>query len=96
MIWIWICDAVIWLLKLIIPPPPKPVIPQIDQNAPCPSCGHCEGELSAVERDSKMMVQHRCLVCKAKWWENPVLKSFEPTASTSAAVKMEAPAPAKE
>jgi hypothetical protein len=92
MIWIWICDAVIWLLKLVIPPPPKPFIPKINPNEICPSCGWEAGALSAVERDGKMMVQHRCNICHARWWEDPVLKVFEPIATNSAAVKMEAPA----
>lgn len=79
MIILWLRAAAIWLLKLLIPPPPPPPpIPQIDPCAPCPSCGHRKGRITSVEIDGKMLVQHDCDVCKARWHEKAVLQ--DPTA----------------
>jgi hypothetical protein len=94
MIWKWINAVVAFFREFFVPPIPPPVLRVINENARCPSCGGCLGRLTAVHRDGKMLVQHDCKICKAKWWEAPVEK--QAIAPTSATVIMEAPAPAKE
>jgi hypothetical protein len=96
MIWLWIRNALFAILKLFIPPLPEELPPpEIDANAPCPGCGHRNGQLSIVQRNGKLFVQHDCKVCRAQWWEKPVIASYaEPT--TSSTVKLQAPAPPKE
>jgi hypothetical protein len=91
MLWSWINALVVFVREFFTPPP----IPErvIDQNMRCPSCGGRKGQITAIQRDQKMLVQHDCKICKAKWWESPVEKQAAPT---SASVIMEAPAPAKE
>lgn len=73
MIFTWLKLAAYFLLRLIIPPPPEPVIRQIDKNAPCPSCGHRDGTLRAVNENGTMYVKHTCNVCLAVYKEKPVL-----------------------
>jgi len=74
MIIAWLIEAVRFLLKLIIPPPPKFVIPKINPNAPCPACGNESGKISVVKLpNNEMKILHNCLVCKAAWHESPVL-----------------------
>ena len=95
MIWLWIRDALFWVLKLIIPPLPEEIVPKIEKDAVCPGCGHQNGRLSIVSKNGQLYVQHDCNVCRAQWWEKPVIASFaEP--STSSTVKMEAPTTPKE
>lgn len=73
MIFVWLRRAIFELLRLLVPPPEEPTIRQIDVNAPCPSCGHRDGEISAITvAGSKPQVQHKCKVCSARWFENPV------------------------
>jgi hypothetical protein len=93
MIWHWLREALFWMLKLIIPPLPEEVPPpEIDQNEPCPGCGHRSGRLSIVAKSQRLYVQHDCNICAAQWWSKPVIASFaEPTASST--VKLEAPTP---
>ena len=93
MIFVWIRAALFFILRLFIPPLPEPAIPQLDINAPCPSCGHREGALTAVQKpDGSLHVRHDCKICKAKWFEQPVLRAH---AASSATVLMTA-GPAKE
>jgi hypothetical protein len=73
-IYLWLRAAAIFILKLLIPPPPAPVIPKIDPCSPCPSCGHCKGRISAVEVKGEMLVRHDCDVCNANWHVRPVTK----------------------
>lgn len=73
MIFLWLWRIFRLILMLFIPPPPKPVIPRRDPNETCPSCGHRDGSLQAVERNGQMLVQHTCRICKAQWHEKPVL-----------------------
>lgn len=76
MIFTWLKSAVFFLLRLVIPPPLAPEIPKLDVDAPCPSCGHRSGSLTAVQQsDGKLQVRHDCRICKAKWFEDPVLKA---------------------
>lgn len=67
--WLWV-----GFLKLLIPPPNKPPIPKIDPNAPCPSCGATDGQITAVNVENRMLVRHQCHVCRATWHEQPVLR----------------------
>lgn len=77
MIWLWINSAWVWLLKLVIPPPAKPVTRKLDANAPCPACGNTSGTMRAVQLESKRsMVQHVCNICHAKWYEKPIIEHF--------------------
>lgn len=73
MIFVWLRKALFFILRLVIPPPEEPTIPKIDVNAPCPSCGHRDGEISAVSvSGAAPQVQHKCKVCGARWFENPI------------------------
>lgn len=72
----WIINAWWWMLRLVIPPPPEPppIIP-INPNAPCPSCGNCNGKIFSVQMpDSQNMVLHVCKECDARWFEKPIIK----------------------
>lgn len=82
MIFIWAKNLLIFILRMFIPPQPLPQIPEIDENAPCPGCGHCNGRLTSVQKDNKLLVQHDCQVCRAQWWELPVLRETSTTGST--------------
>lgn len=74
MIVMWIRAALLFLLRLVIPPPPdENAVRTIDPNAPCPSCGHRDGKIQAVDIKGKPQVQHTCKVCDAKFYEDPVL-----------------------
>lgn len=76
MIFVWFKAAALWFLRLFIPPPAEPYIPRIDPNAVCPSCGNCEGRLEAVKDTAgKPLVKHECRVCRAEWFEKPVLNA---------------------
>lgn len=75
MLILWLRIAFVWCLKLLIPPPQEPVIPKIDPNAPCPSCGHRQGMIASVRVNGQMLVRHDCSVCRAQWHESPILKS---------------------
>lgn len=48
MIFVWLKKLLIFLLKLVLPPP-LPPLPKskIDVNAYCPVCGHCDGQIEA-------------------------------------------------
>ncbi len=48
-----------------------PVAPLIDENAPCPACGHRNGTLrfNALLR----LIVHTCAVCQASWGEKTVV-----------------------
>lgn len=88
MIWLWIramIDCIHWLL---VPPPAPPVKP-IDINAPCPTCGHRSGKLSAGLNGTKPACVHTCLICGAQFFEDPVLPS---PAVTGAPLKVALPA----
>lgn len=74
MLILWLRLALVWCLKLIIPPPQEPVIPKIDPNAPCPSCGNRQGSIVAVDVNGQKLVRHNCTICKARWHESPVLQ----------------------
>lgn len=73
MIWLWLRSALFAVLRLFIPPEAKVVIPKIDPDAPCPSCGNCSGSLSVVEQGGKPFVKHTCNVCGARFLEKPVM-----------------------
>jgi hypothetical protein len=73
-IWTWLSQAITWVLKLLIPPPPT-FDPVIDPNEKCPSCGHRNGRIEAVQTDQRSMVRHRCNICHAWWLVEPVLKT---------------------
>jgi hypothetical protein len=92
MIFVWLAAAARWIIRLFLPPPAEVVVPKIDPSAPCPSCGNCSGTIAAVQVEGKMMVQHSCKVCAARWFENPVLK--DPVATSTTTVIHAAPAKA--
>jgi hypothetical protein len=52
----------------------------IDPNSKCPACGARNGKLKAVmvETQAKpnktVMVEHKCGVCEAQWYEPTVVK----------------------
>jgi len=75
MIWVWLRTALEFILKLIIPPPREPIIPQLDPNEVCPGCGHRNGRITSVAVSGQMYVRHDCNTCKANWYVEPVLKS---------------------
>lgn len=76
MIFVWLRRALFVILRLLVPPPEEPVIPQIDVNAPCPSCGHRDGQIRAVSiAGGAPQVQHTCKVCNAQWFEKPILNT---------------------
>jgi hypothetical protein len=74
MIWQWWKSLLIFLAKLVIPPPKEPSDRSIDRNEKCPACGHREGELRTI-MDSKqtILVQHHCRICGARWHEKTIL-----------------------
>jgi hypothetical protein len=52
---------------------------QIDVNARCPVCGHCDGEIKATWENPVLVidgaiklgtvyVEHLCHVCKGRWF----------------------------
>lgn len=57
--------------------PPLPEIPTLDINAPCPACGHRLGKLRCVvpEGSNSVRVEHECQVCKARFYEAPILEN---------------------
>ena len=75
MLWIWLRFALVWMLRMLVPPPiPARPLPQIDVNAPCPACGHRKGKITCVEADGHPTIRHECDVCGARFHEQPVLK----------------------
>lgn len=77
MIWTWLKQAILFLLKLVVPPPlPPPQVPKIDVNAPCPACGNCSGRIQVIKlKNNEMMVRHDCKLCNAAWHERPILNA---------------------
>lgn len=74
MIVVWLRGIWRWLLVLLIPPPPgPPAIPRLDQNEACPACGNTGGSLECVHVASKVMVEHTCGTCGARWYVKPVM-----------------------
>lgn len=74
MIWRWMYDAIVFLLKLVIPPPSKEEVPRIDANAACPACGNKTGKIRLVKLpNNEMMIRHDCLACAAAWHQKTVL-----------------------
>ena len=78
MIWTWLVTALTFLAKLIIPAPPAPPDQKIDPMQKCPSCGHRDGVIRAIDNNGQPLVQHQCKVCLAKWQELPVLRTQKP------------------
>lgn len=90
MIWTWLTAAFVFLAKLIIPAPPKPVDPEIDPSQKCPSCGHRDGVIRAtIDKDNRPVVQHTCKVCCAIWNELPILRTNQPKISALPEAKPE-------
>lgn len=48
MIYLYLKQALLFLLKLAIPPRPVEPEPAVDINARCPACGHRNGEIELV------------------------------------------------
>ena len=55
------------LARLIIPPPPSVELPVMDPNAPCPACGHRDGEIECIKDIERIVVRHTCHICAARW-----------------------------
>jgi hypothetical protein len=55
--------------------------PRIDPNSKCPACGNNKGSLvvnvvnTEKVKEAQLFVQHTCAICKAFWFEPPVLKA---------------------
>lgn len=87
MIWVWLGNLMVLVMRLILPPP-KGMRPQwIDRNGPCPACGNRDGclefERISLDRISSLTlgeprVKHTCNICKFKWYEKPVSVPDEP------------------
>lgn len=74
MIWHWLKSILIFVSKLVIPPPTTIPDLRIDRNEKCPACGHREGELRTImDAKQTILVQHRCKVCGARWHEKTIL-----------------------
>lgn len=67
MLILWLKLALRFLATLIIPAPPSPRLPVMDANAPCPACGHRDGEIECVKDMERTVVRHTCHVCSARW-----------------------------
>lgn len=66
--------AIVWLLKLIIPPPSKAAIPRIDPNATCPGCGNCDGWIQIKKLPTNdFVIEHNCKECRTQWHEKPIM-----------------------
>lgn len=73
MIFVWIGCIVQFVKWLFVPPEVR--IPKRNPNAPCPSCGWGKGAISATTNQGKPSIRHDCSVCKASWFEAPVLQA---------------------
>ncbi len=55
----------------------RKILPRIDPNAPCPSCGNRNGELRCIRSNEggkdTAFVAHRCKVCSAEWAEPSIV-----------------------
>lgn len=88
MIWIWINGVVAFLRLFFLPP--SHIIRKIEPSAVCPGCGHKNGSIQSITKDGRMLVEHTCRVCRAQWWEAPVITDFEAMAASSTTVKVSA------
>ena len=75
MIIIWLKAALLFAIKLILPPPPQAVFPVIDRDEQCPACGHRNGGIECVAEQNRTVVQHTCNECGAQWNVATVLKT---------------------
>lgn len=71
MIILWFYQFLVFLKKLVIPPPEELFI---DINEQCPCCGHKSGKLTSVLIDGNLRVEHSCLIDGAHWYSEPVMK----------------------
>lgn len=62
--------ALNFLLRMIIPPPPRRT--RIDPAAPCPACGSGKGTIETVQAGKDVLVQHHCQTCRCYWYEEPI------------------------
>lgn len=74
MLWHYIRVALVWVLRFFIPAPSRTPLPAADKNAPCPACGHRAGTLLCVSVDGDIFVQHTCDVCRAKFYQETMVK----------------------
>lgn len=63
-------QAILWIGRLVIPGTPPRV--RIDPTAPCPACGHRKGTIRTVRQGQKVLVEHACEICEARWYEDPI------------------------
>lgn len=78
MIFYWlavVCQSVLWLFKK----PTSQQLSRIKENDHCPVCNHQKGIIRAVVRENRVLCQHTCGICGARWHELPVLKSTTET-----------------
>ena len=67
----WLRIALLFLLRLIVPAPPRRT--RIDSSAPCPACGSRKGSIETVQAgQNNVVVQHTCATCKCHWCEQPI------------------------
>lgn len=67
----WLRIALLFLLRLIVPAPPRRT--HIDSSAPCPACGSRKGSIETVQAgQNNVVVQHTCATCKCHWYEEPI------------------------
>lgn len=71
MIILWLYQFLLFLRKLIIPPPEELFI---EINEKCPTCGHRDGKITSVLKDGKVSVQHHCNIDGSNWYEEPLVK----------------------
>lgn len=81
MIWYWLERLGGFMLLLFGKPPTdeqiKMLNKRLDPNLKCPCCGATDGELRCTEQQlqnnqTKILMQHRCKVCRARFFENPI------------------------
>jgi hypothetical protein len=83
MIWLLfaLCLFVVVALAGFVIPSKRPMSPRRNPNQPCPACGHTSGKLRCIADPSnrgKVLMQHICSICGARWAEKPVLSDAQP------------------
>jgi hypothetical protein len=75
---IWTAIRFLWrgFLRLIVPPPAKPILPVIDPDASCPACGARCGYLECASNGNSINVRHNCSTCGAKWFDKTVYETI--------------------